>query len=366
MIRSRLVLAFAFGFFLSIAATLTSLQAADEGLVALVNGDPISSYDLAQRQRFMNSVNGGEVQKEMQKAVRAPDIQEKFRAFAQQFPPPTSQADVENIKKQFIMSLQKSIQQRLASSSSPSSRKAALEELIDETLKLQAAKKEGITVSDSEVTEAMTRKSDDGKVERNADELIAQLKNMGVDPKTYKDKIRAALAWRRTVQRLFSYRVATAVGNIEDSTDAASASKMLYDVRVVRVNLPANADQKAIQKAWSDANHLKERFSSCATLPEQAKLFSNVALKSISKAALSSFAPEARPMIAKSGADQMTPPVVLKDGVEAYAVCKRYSENSDDKKDKKNEKKDERQQQFELLAASYLKKLRQEAHIEYR
>ena len=82
----------------------------------------------------------------------------------------------------------------------PKFRKEAQEELIEERLKLQEAKRVGIEISDEEVKRVMK-----GIAERNKmteEQFTQQIKgNSGVDVATMRERMKAQFAWREVVRR---------------------------------------------------------------------------------------------------------------------------------------------------------------------
>ncbi len=343
--------------------------AAEDAIVAVVNDEPITSYDVAQRQKFMALTSGfGEaMQQEMQRIVKDPSIQDKFKAFVQRQPRmPQSKEEMMELQKLFMQGLQKEVQQKVMASRSGSSRKVALEELIDELLMMQDAKKQTVVVTDAEVEQSFSRKGDDGKVVNGAEQLFQQLRSSGVDPKTFKDKRRVQIAWMQVIRRLYGYQVQVTVA-AADENKVENSDKTVYDLRVMKLPFPAGADQKAMGRRLTEAENVRQRFTSCDSLAALAKLVDGASIKPMAKVSLSSLTPDARAVVVKAAAGEMTPPVIAKDGVEAYAVCaKRTDIATSAKKAAEPEKVDERQQKLQIYGKRHLKELRQNAHIEYR
>lgn len=347
-----------------LASIFVSPATADLGVAALVNGEPISTREVEQRQRFLAITSGfnEELKSQFQAIIKKPETQEKFKAFVQTREAPRNKEEQVALQREFIGELQKSIQARVVQGRMSSLRQKALDELIDEKLMLQDAKENGVVVTDQEVMQQFVKKTDDGKTVSNSDELFAQLKSAGVDPKTFKDKKRAQIAWLTLIRRRYSFRIQNAVA-IGDNDETAVSEKMVYDLRAVRLSLPSGADQKQLGRLWSSADNLRQRFSTCEALDSQAKLI-NASLVKHQKKPLDSFSPEARALIAKSAAGQMTPPIILKDGVETYAVCNKTAAAPAAGGPKADEKGDKRQQEFQIQAKGHLNTLRKKAHIQ--
>lgn len=354
---------------LAAAALVPVSASADDTIVAVVNDEPITSYDVTQRQKFMALTGGfGEaMQQEMQRVLKDPGIQDKFKAFVQRQPRmPQSQAEIVELQKQFVQGLQKEVQSRLMASRAGSSRKAALEELIDEILMMQDAKKQTVTVTENDVHQSFNQKGPDGKIVNGAEQLYQQLRNAGVDPKTFKDKKRAQMAWMQVVRRLYGYQVSVTVAATEEAKPS-TGDKVVYDLQMVRIPLPAGADQKTAGRRWNEMESIRKRFTSCDGLAALAKLAGDATVRGMPKSSLTGLTPDARAVVMKASPGEMTPPIIAKDGVEAYAVCAKRTDIAVAKNKKAEpEKADERQEKLMIYAKRHLKELRQNAHIEYR
>jgi peptidyl-prolyl cis-trans isomerase SurA len=114
-----------------------------------------------------------------------------------------SQEEAQAVQKEFVIKLQKNMIDQLQRESRtamlPKYRKEAQEELIEERLKLQEAKRVGIDISDDEVKRVMK-----GIAERNKmteEQFTQQIKGNGVDVATMRDRMKAQFAWREVVRK---------------------------------------------------------------------------------------------------------------------------------------------------------------------
>jgi peptidyl-prolyl cis-trans isomerase SurA len=112
-----------------------------------------------------------------------------------------------------------------------------------------------------------------------------------------------------------------------------------------------------------EAENLKEKFRSCAELPKEAKLVPGATVKQ-QKAKLSSFPKDVQPLIEKVSVNQMTPPVLVGNAVESYALCGKESAAKGGAQ--AEHKLDPRQAEFERFSRSFLQEIKQTASIDYR
>lgn len=338
-------------------------SAAQQGIVVLVNGEPITSYDVAQRQKLLALVSGS-LGKAMRARLRAPETKDEFRQFIQQ-ERPTTQEEAKALQKKFV----KRLQQKVMAQITAKARKKALEELIEERLMLQEAKRRKLMVSDKEVNQQLLRMAQARDKSQTLDQFLGAFRAQGVDPNTMKQRIKAQLAWRNVIRRLYGFKISALLGSKAKSASKMQASikNTRFDVQMVRVNIPSSASQKVIAQRYLQGDNLRKRFSSCGKLPALVKLIDNASLKTFRKAEASNFPPEAQAMLMKARAGQMLPPIVSKGAIDLYAVCnKRVIAKAKEKAKKPKRVTDRRQQEFAIYARRHLKDLKQEALIEYR
>src|SRR5262249_1060714 len=98
--------------------------------------------------------------------------------------------------------------------------------------------------------------------------------------------------------------------------------------------------------------------------PKEAKLLAGATVKTIDKAKLSSFPKDIQPLIEKVSEGQMTPPVLVGNAVESYALCRKGTVAKASKP--AEQKADPRQLEYERCSRSLLQEIKQSASIDYR
>jgi peptidyl-prolyl cis-trans isomerase SurA len=328
---------------------------AEQSIAVLVNDEPITTYDVAQRQKFLGLTGSGERMRA--KLADKDSLNKQFREFAMSRNP-KSQEEVMALQKEFFQRLQ----QQAMSEAGGSKKQEAVEQLIDERLQIQAAKKLSIVVTDDEVNQTLTQMAKSGQKQLSLDEFLKQFSSQGVNPNTLRERIRAQIAWRDVIRRVYGARVASAAPDPIGGPETASSSESAeLDLRILHLSVPQPADQKIIAQRFSEAESIRKRFSSCEGLANLAKPLADATVRSAPKSKISAYPASTRALLVKASAGQMTPPVVGKDGVEAYAVCsKKVSAASP-----KEPKADKRQEEFAIYARRHLKDVKQNARIDY-
>jgi peptidyl-prolyl cis-trans isomerase SurA len=348
------LLALALGF-LGFAALPSSATA--QSIVVMVNDEPITSYDVAQRQRFLAMTSG--LGEKMKARLKAPETQSAWQEFVQKHRP-QSKEEAQALQKQFVGQLQ----QQVISSASSSMRQEAIEQLIDERLMLQAAKDNKITVTDAQVDEAMTRMAQGNGRDVTLQQFQESFKQQGVNPVTLKDRIRAQTAWRQVIRRIYGSRVQSAVSPAE--ADAKEAGRTLVDVELIKLTMPGNADQKAVAKRLVEAESIRKGFSKCSEVGNQVKGHIGVSVQSMKAVNVEEFRGDVRAAIAKAKAGEITPPIVSGGVIEIHAICnKKVEGDPKEKKEQKAEAQDKVQEEFQLYSRRHLKDMKDRANLRY-
>jgi len=276
----------------------------------LVNDDPISDYDIDQRERFL--------------------------AITTQQQP------------------------------SPALKKQAADMLIDERLQIQEGRKASVTAAEEDVTRVLDDMAQRNNL--NVDGLTTALGKAGVNIKTLKDRIRAQVVWQETVRKKFRRDIQIADVDVEKAVSEAgaaeggAAAEPSLQLRQVKFAIPAGADQKTIAARLAAAESLRTRFGSCAEL---AKGVDGASVNTLQDLKTASLAQPARLLVMHAKVGQMTPPTISQAAVELYAVCGRRSAPGSETA-REQAQRSLMNQEMGLRAERLLRDIRQEAFIEYR
>jgi len=338
-----------------------SLAASEMKYVVKVNGEPITSFDVSQRQKFM-ALTSGALGKRMRTLLQSPSTQEKFQAYVQERRP-TSQAEAQALQKEFVDKLQSQV----IADINKKTRSEAIDELIEERLMLQEAKRQKVSVSDAEVDKRLTAMAKAGNNDRTLNEFLEAFRQQGIGAQTIKQRIRAQVAWRDVIRKIYGFRIASLVGTSEEDASPGQALKdATFDVR--RLRIPAGGSgQAAVARAYVQGETVRKQFSSCAKLGELAQRVSGASLERIDGKKAAAFPRDARPLLIKASEGQMLPPIASAQGVDLYAVCAKKTPQAKRDDDEGGEtRSDRRQQEFQIYARRHLTDLRQDALIERR
>ena len=115
-------------------------------------------------------------------------------------------------------------------------RDLAREQLIEDRLKLREAEALGITVSPEQIAAGMEEFA--GRANLTADQLIAELSGLGVSAETFRDFVRAGVAWREVVRARFAGSAQVSEAEIDRALNAAGGGSSVR-VLLAEIIMPA-------------------------------------------------------------------------------------------------------------------------------
>lgn len=283
----------------------------EQSIAVLVNDDPITAYDIEQRQRFL-----------------AVTTQEQPSAAL---------------------------------------KKKATDMLIQERLQLQQGKKLGITPDEGDVAKVIG-----GMAEKNnmkPEELARALGQMGVNIKTLKDRIRSQLVWQDVVKKKFRSDVIIGDTDVDKvltgDGDFDASEKTALQLRQLKFEIASNADQATIAKRLAEVEALRAKVRSCAKVSSLTRGMQGLTVKTLQNRLPTSLSQPTRTLVMNAKVGQMTPPVFSGSAIEAYTVCGKRTIKGDPKQRKIAESR-LMEEEFGIRAQGLLRDMRQDAFIEYR
>ena len=330
------------------------------GIAAIVNDEPISKFDVEQRINLKLMSGSKQLQQRLRARLKSKNINKEFRAFAIKRNP-RSREEVKALQKQFVAGIRRSIMR----GARPGMRKAALEELIDEKLKIQEAKRNNIVIGDADVDKIVTTIAQRNK--RTVQQFAQTLGRANVRLATFKKRMRANMAWQRFIRRKFGRQISIANQDIDrmvgDGGDGETATTELRLQRI-KVTVPGKLNQAKMAARYSEADSLRRGFKGCDSTRQVAARLDNASVENMGWKNANSFQEPTRSVLL-NGVGKLTPAMLTSFGFELYAVCGKRAGKGGGKKRAKV-KEDLRQEEFQLLAKRHLRDLRRDAFIEYR
>jgi peptidyl-prolyl cis-trans isomerase SurA len=296
---------------LAAAATLIALTqgpAVAQQVVAVVNGDPITAMDIAQRTKLI-----------------------------------------------------------LLSTRQNASRQQVLDELIDEKLKLQVARRYKLEITDAEVNASFN--SIASRAGNNPQQFAQALQGQGISPDMVKARIRADMGWNQLVRGKFQSRMQIRERDILEKVQSlqkdGQAVGYEYTLRPILLIVQRGAGEAAVAARHREAEDLRNRFQNCDEGVRLARGLKDVAVRDPLYRTSGDLSAGLRELLEKTPEGKLTPPEVTRQGIALYAIC-RKRETSSELPGKREVKDAMMNERFAAEGKAYLKELRAGAMIEYR
>jgi peptidyl-prolyl cis-trans isomerase SurA len=297
--------------------------------------------------------------------LKAGNVNDQFKAFAlkrlQADPPKTEaeqQARVKQLQAQFVESLKGQVMAEFK----PTARQHALDELIEERLKMQEATRLNVVAEKDDVDRIVN-----GMAERNKmtpAQFADHISKMGANIAGMRQRIKVSLSWADVIRRLYGHQIAVTSRDI-DRFVATAEGQDDVELRVHRILLAVPPDQKQIAKRLSDAETVRAKFDNCKSTSTLAGSVSGARFDDLGDRRPGTIPEPTRSLLLAAHDNEMLPPTIGEGGVELWAVCSRKIIKAEDAK-RQTAESELRQKEFEVLSKKHLKDLRQDAHIEFR
>lgn len=348
-----------------------------QSIAVLVNDEPITAYEIEQRASFIALQGGGgggdfkaKAEARWKSIVQDPKTNERFKELLRKNNVQT-QEEARALQTKYVKDLQARMVDQLKrearAGAVAGSRVKAQNELIEEKLKLQEAKRLNAVTDEAEVTRIVS-----GIAERNKmtiDQFAQHMKGMGVDINTMKARFRAEISWREVVRRKFGSLVAITERDVDQfvaNTSPAAQGDVELQVQRISLPMPSSLDQSAIAQRIAEADALHQRYSGCGSMAGLAASVSGAKFEDLGSRKPASIPEPTRSLLLNASVGDLLPASVGQGSVELWALCNRKAQGGGDGSLRENAQNELRQKEFEVLAQKHLKDLRQDASIEIR
>jgi peptidyl-prolyl cis-trans isomerase SurA len=306
LVPPRLLAAAALG---AVLVTLSWSAADAQQLVALVNGEPITATDIAQRTRLTQI-----------STHKAPPRQE------------------------------------------------VLTELVDEKLKLQIARRYKLEVTDTEVNTAFNNIA--ARARTSPQQFTQALAQAGVSAEALKNKLRADIAWQQIIRGKFQAQFQIAEKDVVAALDPNkrddASGAFDYTLRPVLLIVPRGSPEAAFAARRREAEGLRNQFQNCEDGVRLARGLRDVAVRDPIVRSSADFAAAQREVLNSTPVGRLTPPEVTQQGIELFAVCGKKEASLVDSPTRREVRDKMLNERFQEQGRRYLRELRKSAMIEYR
>ena len=257
-----------------------------------------------------------------------------------------------------ISDTQVSLRLKLFQLEGKSGAKGALDELIEEQVMLQEAKRLGINVSDAQVDEAVLQVARNLKMSR--DKLIATLQQAAVNIDTLKDRLRANLAWNQVVSSVVAQRVQISDAELDQKAQAELSGANSFDYILKEVIFIG----KGSSARTGQANQYRKSFQGCDNAVQLSLSYTDAAVIDLGRRHATQLPEAIAKELAGLNVGGISKPRTVEQGVSMLAVCSK-SEAKDTTFIKSTIQAEVGNDALKAEATKYLKEVRQKAKIVY-
>jgi len=247
-------------------------------------------------------------------------------------------------------------------------RKDVINELIDEKVKLREGKKFSIDPSASDVDQSYTAMA--GRMRISPDALTKSLESQGIRPDTLKARIKTDMVWSNLIRGRYKESLQIGEKDIEEKAKEqgedpkGDAQGVEYKMQPIVLIVPRGSGPEVVESRKKEADALRARIQSCTEANAFFKAMPNAAIReSVSKTS-ADIPPSLREILDGIQIGHLTPPEVTKQGVEMVVLCAREPTKVDTPK-KKEIREKLFNEKYEAKSKSYLREARAAAMIEY-
>jgi peptidyl-prolyl cis-trans isomerase SurA len=250
----------------------------------------------------------------------------------------------------------------------PVTRKEALQELIDDQVKIAAAKPFQIVVDKAEVDRAfasMAKRSGMGP-----EQFAQQIERSGVSVEGLKARLKADLTWDQLVKGRFqsSLRVTdadVALAIQKEGKSAAASVGYIYRIYPIMIVIPDGSSPAVVESKRKQAEALRSRFENCKQGLAMVRALRGGAVRTPVMRTSAALPEKLRQILDTMPIGHLTAPEMTSQGIEMFALCSRTPSAED--APIRSEIRDELfKKKFAAESKRYLEEARKSALIEYK
>ncbi|MGA9089818.1 MAG: SurA N-terminal domain-containing protein [Bradyrhizobium sp.] len=251
----------------------------------------------------------------------------------------------------------------------PADRQQVIDELIDEKVKIREGKKFGIDPSAADVDQSYGAMATRMRI--TTDQLTKSLESQGIRPDTLKSRVKADMVWSNLVRGRFkeslqvSEKEVAAAVQEKGGDEKPDTQSFEYKMQPIVLIVPRGSPPDAIETRKKEAEALRGRIQTCAEANAFFKSMQNAAIREAVIKTSADIPAPLREVLDSTPVGHLTPPEVTKQGVEMVALCARDPTTVDTPR-KKEIREKMYTEKYEAKSKSYLQESRRAAMIEYR
>ena len=194
-------------------------------------------------------------------------------------------------------------------------RNGAMQQLIDEAIQVQEAKRLGINVSNAQIDEALLQIARNLNVSR--DRLQQMLQQGGVSGTTLQDRLRAAIAWNGVTEAAVAPQVQISELELDQQAAQKIADFQNFDYILKEVVFVGGGGRSG------QANRYRSSFAGCDTAVELSLAYTDVAVVDVGRRHATQMPDALAKELAGLNVGGITKPRAVETGLSMLAVCEK-------------------------------------------
>jgi len=247
-------------------------------------------------------------------------------------------------------------------------RQDVINELIDDRVKLKEGKKYGVDPGVSDINQSY-----EGMAQRmriSPDQLTKSLQVKGVRPETLKGRMKAEMVWTSLVRGRYKEKLMVGEKDVADKVREGGNDKLQiegteYKMQPVVLIVPRGSSPAFLETRQKEAEGYRARVTSCEEANSLFRSTPNATIRETVTKTTADLPDSLRKVLDDTPIGHLTAPEVTKAGIEMVVLCARKPTMIDTPK-KREVREKMYQEKYEKTQKTYLEELRKAAMIEYR
>ncbi|WP_375304216.1 SurA N-terminal domain-containing protein [Bradyrhizobium sp. A11] len=248
------------------------------------------------------------------------------------------------------------------------SRQDVINQLIDDKVKIKEGKKYGVDPSASDINQSF-----EGMAQRmriTSDQLAKSLESKGLRPETLKSRMRAEMVWGSLVRGRFKEKLLVGERDVAQAVQAQTGDKLQvegteYKMQPIVLIVPRGSSPAFMETRKKEAESYRARVGSCEEANSLFRSTPNATIRDTVTKTTAELPEALRKVLDDTPVGHLTAPELTKNGIEMVVLCSRKPTMIDTPK-KREVREKMYQEKYEKTQKAYLDELRKAAMIEYR
>lgn len=192
--------------------------------------------------------------------------------------------------------------------------------LIEDRLRIEAARRLGVVVSDQGLEAGLSEFA--GRANMSTDQFIAALARSGVERQAYRDFVKAGVAWREVVRRRVLPQIRVSDGEIDQTLQRVIETPLTTAMLISEIIIPAPPGRE--KQALAQAKRISETTRSERQFAASARKFSATASRRnggrLPWMQIDNMPPALRSILSQLKPGQVTPPLTVQGAVVLFML----------------------------------------------